>query len=183
MSARPKLWAATGLAWVGELDYGVPQFDVEWLEDASKELMAASGKPPAPALLYNVAVCLHRMAESRTALRALNRYRRNQAPPALYGLNVAVHLAASSELQGRKRALNHVAAAWDREPNTVEDYRTDHGEAAAEKLEQLVESRRKHGIGRNAVLQQIDADMCQRAKLPWFTRRKKKRAAAPRRRR
>lgn len=178
MSEPTPLWPKLGFLQLGALDYGVMQFDTDWLLKAAERLHDASAACQAlGALRWSVGECLRRLAEAPAARKELNHYL-ERAPQSVRGLNIAVHYLASSELNGKSASAQlHVARAWSMKEPTVKDLNRKYGKRARPELEaavKLVMSRPQHTWTRSQVLEAFDADMTSRAQLPWFNARRSK---------
>jgi hypothetical protein len=170
-----ELWPKLGFSRIGELDYWVPQYDAEWAAEAARRLLA--GEPLGP-MQYGAALFFQRAADMPAVLKEINHYL-ERAPSSLRQLNIAVHYLARQELVGKrqaKRVLAYVAKAWRIKESTVKDAVTDRGRDAKAALEELLRfylTRPGVSASRSDALQKIDADMCFRATLSWFTAREK----------
>jgi hypothetical protein len=170
----PKLWRRLGVERVGSLDYSVPQYHAEWLTHAANQLQGTPEEPvPTRPLDHAIGACLLLLSETPSALKELNHYLQ-RAPQKVRALNVAVHYCARRELDGEgnsSRSRGIVAQTWGIKDASVKDAHRKYGKDAALELEHLVKlctSRPHQPCTRSEVLEALDADMCERARLPWF---------------
>lgn len=180
MSEPTPLWPSLGFERIGALDYGVMQFEAEWLNSVAARLQDDSGQsgvcPTLGPLRWSVGECLRRLADTPAALKQLNHHL-DRAPQSVRGLNKALHyLAIYEHNRNSANARAAVAHAWGGKEKSVKDLRRKYGKAAGMELERivtLVTSRPHQQWTRDRVLRALDSDLVARAKLPWFAARKR----------
>jgi len=167
MSAVPKtatpLWPRLGLDRAGALDHVVVQYDRSWLLHAAGQVATNMRGP----LRHGLAELLTQLADKPGAIKALNDGRNHAtAPQSTRGLNVIVHYLAAKELSIGSPARQYVADAWSITDSAVKALNGKYAKAARTALNQLIELRPT--AERTEVLRLIEADMRDRARLPWM---------------
>lgn len=170
-------WPRMKFSQFGSLEYLVPQFDPGWCQYMAQKIR--SDEPLNPAVRHIIGECLLKLADTQRALDELNHHL-ERAPESIRALNIAVHYLALRELLGKgksSQARGRVADAWSIRDATVKKAVTGQ-QSAQQEYERLISfglsQHQARGLAttRAEMIEMIQLDMCDRARLPWFSHRK-----------